>query len=91
MSNLVMIKEKFSFFLFYICVISFDETELGFRGFGVGRCEIFAFWSGNMGAIIVLVRIKISKPQVIKPLTSVRIDLGKIFSEIVIENPDFFI
>ena len=30
-------------FLFYICVISFDEIELGFRGFGVGRCEIFAF------------------------------------------------
>ena len=43
-----------------------------------------------MGAIIVLVRIKISKPQVIKPLTCARIDLGKIFSEeIVIENPDF--
>ena len=40
-------------FLFYICVISFDEIELGFRGFGVGRCEIFAFWSGNMGAIII--------------------------------------
>ena len=45
-------KKKFSF-LFYICVISFDEIELGFRGFGVGRCEIFAFWSGNMGAIIM--------------------------------------